>query len=73
MLSDGSWKMTEEVSAPDDKTITVRSKQLSPGLPDALGKVGFNMRPITPDHLAASDPLQLVAKRVVSDPIPVRH
>ena len=59
---------TDELSAPDDKTIQFRLKQPFPLLPDALGKVGINMLPIMPERLAKTDPFKQVTEMVGSGP-----
>ena len=59
---------TDEVSAPDDKTIRFRLKHPFPLLPDALGKAGPNMCPIMPERLALTDPFKQVTEMVGSGP-----
>jgi peptide/nickel transport system substrate-binding protein len=60
--------LTDELSAPDDKTILFRLKAPFPLLPEALGKVGFNMLPIMPERLANTDPFKQVTEMVGSGP-----
>ena len=60
--------LTDELSAPDDKTILFRLKAPFPQLPDALGKVGINMLPIMPERLANTDPFKQVTEMVGSGP-----
>jgi peptide/nickel transport system substrate-binding protein len=51
---------TDELSAPDDRTMTFRLKRRFPLLPDALAKLSPNMCPMMPERLAsqpASKPL----------------
>ena len=60
--------LTDELSAPDDKTIQFRLKAPFPLLPEALGKVGFNMLPIMPERLANTDPFKQVTEMVGSGP-----
>jgi peptide/nickel transport system substrate-binding protein len=60
--------VTEEVSAPDDRTIQFRLKQPFPFLPEALGKIGVNMLPIMPERLASTDPFKQVTEMVGSGP-----
>ncbi len=60
--------VTDELSAPDDKTIQFRLKAPFPLLPDALGKVGINMLPIMPERLALTDPFKQVTEMVGSGP-----
>ncbi len=59
---------TDELSAPDDKTITFRLKRPFPLLPDALGKVGVSMCPIMPERLAQTDAFKQVTEMVGSGP-----
>ncbi len=59
---------TDELSAPDDKTITFRLKRPFPLLPDALAKVGVSMCPIMPERLAKTDPFKQVTEMVGSGP-----
>ena len=60
--------LTDELSAPDDKTIVFRLKSPFPFLPEALGKVGINMLPIMPERLASTDPFKHVTEMVGSGP-----
>ena len=60
--------LTDELSAPDDTTIQFRLKAPFPLLPEALGKVGFNMLPIMPERLANTDPFKQVTEMVGSGP-----
>ena len=46
---------TNELSAPDDRTILFRLKRPFPLLPDALGKVGVSLCPMMPERLARPD------------------
>jgi peptide/nickel transport system substrate-binding protein len=59
---------TDELSAPDDKTIRFQLKQPFPLLTTALGKVGVNMCPIMPERLAKTDPFTQVTEMVGSGP-----
>jgi peptide/nickel transport system substrate-binding protein len=59
---------TDEISAPDDKTIVFRMKRAFPLLPDALGKTPPNMCAIMPERLASTDPNQQVKEMVGSGP-----
>jgi peptide/nickel transport system substrate-binding protein len=52
--------VTDELSAPDDRTIEFRLKRPFPFLPEALGKIGINMLPIMPERLANTDPFKHV-------------
>ncbi|HTW72504.1 MAG TPA: ABC transporter substrate-binding protein [Acetobacteraceae bacterium] len=57
---------TDEVSAPDDKTILFRLKQSFALLPDALGHAASNMCAIMPERLANTDPYKQVTEMVGS-------
>jgi peptide/nickel transport system substrate-binding protein len=59
---------TDELSAPDDKTIRFRLKQPFPLLPMALGKVGVVICPMMPERLAKTDPFTQVTEMVGSGP-----
>ena len=59
---------TDELSAPDDKTISFRLKRPFPLLPDALGKAGPSICPIMPERLAKTDPFKQVTEMVGSGP-----
>lgn len=59
---------TDELSAPDDRTILFRMKAPFPLLPSALGKVGFNMLAIMPERLAMTDAFTQVTEMVGSGP-----
>ena len=59
---------TDELSAPDDRTIRFRLRAPAPWLPDALGKIGINMLPIMPERLAQTDPFKQVTEMVGSGP-----
>ncbi len=59
---------TDELSAPDDKTMRFRLKRPFPLLPDALAKVGVSMCPIMPERLARTDPFTQVTEMVGSGP-----
>ncbi len=59
---------TDELTAPDDKTIQFRLKQPFPLLPAALGKVGVNICPMMPERLAKTDPFTQVTEMVGSGP-----
>ena len=60
--------VTDELSAPDDRTIQFRLKSPFPFLPEALGKIGINMLPIMPERLANTDPFKPVTEMVGSGP-----
>ena len=59
---------TDELSAPDDKTIQFRLKQPFPLLQAALGKVGVNICPMMPERLAKTDPFTQITEMVGSGP-----
>jgi peptide/nickel transport system substrate-binding protein len=59
---------TDEISAPDDKTIQFRLKKPFALLPDALGKVGSNICAIMPERLAKTDPFTQITEMVGSGP-----
>lgn len=63
---------TDELSAPDDRTIRFRLKRPFPLLPDALGKAASNMCAIMPERLAATDPFKQVTEMVGSGPFRFR-
>jgi peptide/nickel transport system substrate-binding protein len=60
--------VTEELSAPTDKTIRFRLKQPFPLLPAALGKLPTNICPMMPERLAMTDPFKQVSEVVGSGP-----
>ena len=59
---------TDELSAPDDKTIQFRLKQPFALLPDALGHAAANMCAIMPERLALTDPFKQVTEMTGSGP-----
>jgi len=59
---------TDELSAPDDRTIVFRLKRPFPLLPDALGKAASNMPAMMPERLANTDPFKPVTEMVGSGP-----
>src|SRR5271154_3017778 len=59
---------TDELSAPDDKTIRFQLKQPFPLLPIALGKVSVVICPMMPERLAKTDPFTQVTEMVGSGP-----
>jgi peptide/nickel transport system substrate-binding protein len=61
-------KRTNEISAPDDRTIVFRLKTPFPLLPDALGKFSFNMCAIMPERLASTDPFKQITEVIGSGP-----
>ena len=59
---------TEELSAPDDRTVRFRLKRPFPHLPEALAGPGGSVPAIMPERLAATDPTQQIKEAVGSDP-----
>jgi peptide/nickel transport system substrate-binding protein len=59
---------TDELSAPDDKTIVFKLKKPFALLPDMLGKVGSSICAIMPERLARTDPFTQVTEMVGSGP-----
>lgn len=59
---------TDELSAPDDRTIAFRLKYPFPLLPDALGKTPPSICAIMPERLASTDPFKAVTEMVGSGP-----
>jgi peptide/nickel transport system substrate-binding protein len=59
---------TDEVAAPDDRTIVFRLNKPFPLLRDALGKAGSNIPVIMPERLAKTDPFVQVTEMVGSGP-----
>jgi len=59
---------TDDLSAPDDKTIVFRLKRPFPLLPAALGKVASNMCPMMPERLASTDPFTTITEAIGSGP-----
>jgi peptide/nickel transport system substrate-binding protein len=60
---------TEELSAPDDRTVRFRLKRPFPHLPEALAGPGGNVPAIMPERLAATSPFKPVAEIIGSGPI----
>jgi peptide/nickel transport system substrate-binding protein len=60
--------VTDELSAPTDRTIVFKLKQPFPLLPSALGKISTNFCPIMPERLAKTDPFTQVTEMVGSGP-----
>jgi peptide/nickel transport system substrate-binding protein len=59
---------TEELSAPDDRTVRFRLKRPFPHLPAALAGPGGNVPAIMPERLAKESPFKPVAEVVGSGP-----
>jgi peptide/nickel transport system substrate-binding protein len=67
---------TEELSAPDDRTVRFRLKRPFPHLPEALAGPGSIVPAIMPERLAATSPFKPVAEIVGSGPyrfLPEEH
>jgi peptide/nickel transport system substrate-binding protein len=67
---------TEELSAPDDRTVRFHLKRPFPHLPEALAGPGSNVPAIMPERLAATSPFKPVAEIVGSGPyrfLPEEH
>jgi peptide/nickel transport system substrate-binding protein len=59
---------TDEISAPDDKTIQFRLKQPFSLLPDALGHAAANMCAVMPERIANTDPYKQIPEVIGSGP-----
>lgn len=59
---------TDEISAPDDKTILIRMKQPFALLPDAMCHGAANMCAMMPQHVAETDPFKAITEVVGSGP-----
>lgn len=59
---------TDELSAPDDRTIRFRLKRPFPLLPIALGKASVPVCAMMPERLANTDPFQQVPELIGSGP-----
>ena len=59
---------TDEIAAPDDRTVAFRLKAPFPLLPDALGKAPPSVCAIMPERLALTDPFKQVTEMVGSGP-----
>ena len=68
LFGDALMAVTDELSAPDDRTIQFRLKKPFPLLPNALGKVGSPMCAMMPERLAMTDPFKQVTEIVGSGP-----
>jgi peptide/nickel transport system substrate-binding protein len=67
-FADALMAATEELSAPDDRTVRFRLKRPFPHLPDALAGPGANVPAIMPERLAATSPFKPVAEIIGSGP-----
>ncbi|HYZ32530.1 MAG TPA: ABC transporter substrate-binding protein [Crenalkalicoccus sp.] len=59
---------SEEISAPDDRTIRFRLNKPFPALPAALGKIGPSICAIMPERIAATPATRQVTEMVGSGP-----
>jgi peptide/nickel transport system substrate-binding protein len=59
---------TEELSAPDDRTVRFQLKRPFPHLPEALAGPGANVPAVMPERLAETSPFKPVAEIVGSGP-----
>jgi peptide/nickel transport system substrate-binding protein len=59
---------TDELSAPDDKTIRFKLKRPFPLLPQALGKAAVQPAFMMPERLASQDPMKALSEVVGSGP-----
>ena len=59
---------TDELSAPDDRTVRFHLKRPFPHLPEALAGPGGNVPAIMPERLAAESPYKPVGEIVGSGP-----
>src|SRR6202011_2052665 len=67
---------TEELSAPDDRTVRFRLKRPFPHLPEALAGPGANVPAIMPERIASESPFKPVTEIVGSGPyrfLPEEH
>jgi len=67
-FADALMAVTEELSAPDDRTVRFRLKRPFPHLPEALAGPGGIVPAIMPERLAAASPFKPVAEIVGSGP-----
>jgi peptide/nickel transport system substrate-binding protein len=60
--------VSNEIIAPDDKTIVFRLKRPYPHLPEALGKPNSYLAVMMPERLAQTDPIRQVPELIGSGP-----
>jgi peptide/nickel transport system substrate-binding protein len=75
-FADALMSATEELSAPDDRTVRFRLKRPFPHLPEALAGPGGNVPAIMPERLATSSPFKPVTEIIGSGPcrfLPEEH
>jgi len=68
IFANALMETTDELSAPDDRTVRFRLKRPFPHLPEALAGPGGNVPAIMPGRLAAESPFKPVAEVVGSGP-----
>jgi len=68
LLGQTLMQRTDDLSAPDDRTIVFRLKRPFPMLPEALGKITPSPCVIMPERLADTDPFKQVTEMVGSGP-----
>jgi peptide/nickel transport system substrate-binding protein len=61
-------RLSDEISAADDRTILFRFKTPFPKLPEALGKPGAFMPAMLPERLALTDPFKQIPEIIGSGP-----
>jgi peptide/nickel transport system substrate-binding protein len=67
-FADALMAATEELSAPDDRTVRFRLKHQFPHLPEALAGPGSIVPAIMPERIAAASPFKPVSEIVGSGP-----
>jgi len=67
-LANALMAATEELSAPDDRTVRFRLKRPFPHLPEALAGPGGNVPAIMPERLAATSPFKPIGEIIGSGP-----
>jgi peptide/nickel transport system substrate-binding protein len=67
-LGKALFAVTDELAAPDDRTLVFRLKRPYPMLPMALGKTGLMMAAMMPERLAKADPDKQITEIVGSGP-----
>jgi peptide/nickel transport system substrate-binding protein len=68
IFANALMETTDELSAPDERTVRFRLKRPFPHLPEALAGPGGNVPAIMPERLAAESPFKPVAEVVGSGP-----
>src|SRR6266403_566209 len=68
IFANALMETTDELSAPDDRTVRFRLKRAFPHLPEALAGPGNNVPAIMPERLAATSPFKPGAEIVGSGP-----